>query len=96
MSKYYDWIEWVYLLHTLMAGVVLIASYFLIRILKNQEKDSLKVWRETLYMGQKVIVNDGAVKFNAQILHVFEDHVQVMSDEMRVAAYPKEVIYPEV
>lgn len=96
MSKYYDWIEWVYPLQTMMAVAILIASYFLIRILKNSEKDSLKAWRETLYMGQKVIVNDGAVKFNAQILHVFDEHVQVMSDEMRVAAYPKEVIYPEV
>ena len=45
--------------------------------------------------GDNVLVNDGAVKFKAQITQVWSDRVQVISKDMRVAAYPKEVIYPQ-
>jgi preprotein translocase subunit YajC len=62
--------------------------------LKKGNKETLRTWRENLTYGDKVAVNDGAVKFNAQITQVWEDRVQVISKDMRVAAYPKEVIYP--
>lgn len=61
---------------------------------RREPKISIKVWREALTYGDKVTVNDGAVKFNAQITQVWSDRVQVISPDMRVAAYPKEVIYP--
>lgn len=62
--------------------------------LKKGNKESLRLWRDNMTYGDKVTVNDGAVKFDAQITQVWEDRVQVISKDMRVAAYPKEVIYP--
>jgi len=62
---------------------------------RREPKISIKAWREALTYGDKVTVNDGAVKFNAQITQVWSDRVQVISPDMRVAAYPKEVIYPQ-
>ncbi|KAF0193427.1 MAG: hypothetical protein FD166_3701 [Bacteroidetes bacterium] len=56
----------------------------------------LKSWRKSLSIGDKVKVRDGAVEFNAQVVHKWDDRVQVISKEMRVAAYPLESIYPQV
>lgn len=77
-------------------AVIAIGGFlFLNYRLKQGNKESLKSWREGLTYGDNVLVNDGAVKFKAQITQVWSDRVQVISRDMRVAAYPKEVIYPQ-
>ncbi|KAF0190515.1 MAG: hypothetical protein FD166_3796, partial [Bacteroidetes bacterium] len=40
----------------------------------------LKSWRKSLSIGDKVKVRDGAVEFNAQVVHKWDDRVQVISN----------------
>jgi preprotein translocase subunit YajC len=79
----------------LPVAILAIGGYLYIHLkLKKSKKETLKLWRDNMTYGDKVTVNDGAVKFNAQITQVWDDRVQVISKDMRVAAYPKAVIYP--
>lgn len=78
---------------------ILVAGYVLIRTVRHsdkaRERARLEEWRKTITYGDKIRVNDGAVIFDAQVTMVWSDRVQVISSDMRVAAYPKEVIYPQ-
>ena len=76
------------------ASIGILAVMALFKIESGVEKYQLALWRKTLSVGDKVKVSDGAVVFNAQIVGFPNGDVRVISEEMRLAAYPIESIYP--
>jgi len=78
----------------IVALIGIMAVMTLFKIENGVEKYQLALWRKTLSVGDKVKVSDGAVVFNAQIVGFPNGDVRVISEEMRLAAYSIESIYP--
>jgi hypothetical protein len=84
----------VLLIALLAAAVVLLFISGWVPGFLNKHVKELQLWRKSLTIGDLVKIKDGAVEFDAQIVHLWEDRVQIISNDMRVAAYPFESIYP--
>jgi preprotein translocase subunit YajC len=61
---------------------------------RRREREELNSFRKNLKIGDKVFVNDGATAFYGQVLHVWDDRIKVMSQDMHCAAHTIRCIYP--
>lgn len=93
--NHYSLSDWIIIASVILGIACIIAGYALMSISKHSERSTLNAWRKTLSVGDRVMISDGAVKFNAQIVYIWEDRMKVISNDMRVAAYPYDSIYPQ-
>lgn len=93
--NHYSLSDWIIIASVFFGIACILSGFILMKTLKHSERSTLNAWRKTLSVGDKVMISDGAVKFNAQIVYIWEDRMKVISNDMRVAAYPYDSIYPQ-